>query len=92
MDFTAFHYKNLEDVRRETERLGVSLPLSQHTDILKEPVTFGGLTAPNRIAVQPMEGCDGTADGRPDELTFRRYERFAKGGAVCTVKQIKRKC
>ena len=81
MDFTAFHYKNLEDVRRETERLGVSLPLSQHTDILKEPVTFGGLTAPNRIAVQPMEGCDGTADGRPDELTFRRYERFAKGGA-----------
>ena len=28
-----------------------------------------------------MEGCDGTADGSPDELTVRRYDRFAKGGA-----------
>src|SRR5262245_35465035 len=28
-----------------------------------------------------MEGCDGTLDGRPDELTFRRYHRFGAGGA-----------
>src|SRR5947207_7540338 len=28
-----------------------------------------------------MEGCDGTPDGRPGELTFRRYERFGAGGA-----------
>jgi 2,4-dienoyl-CoA reductase-like NADH-dependent reductase (Old Yellow Enzyme family) len=28
-----------------------------------------------------MEGCDGTLDGRPDELTFRRYQRFGAGGA-----------
>jgi 2,4-dienoyl-CoA reductase-like NADH-dependent reductase (Old Yellow Enzyme family) len=28
-----------------------------------------------------MEGCDGTLDGRPDELTFRRYVRFGGGGA-----------
>src|SRR5262245_15353521 len=28
-----------------------------------------------------MEGCDGTLDGRPDELTFRRYRRFGAGGA-----------
>src|SRR5438874_8261603 len=28
-----------------------------------------------------MEGCDGTPDGRPDELTFRRYRRFGAGGA-----------
>jgi NADPH-dependent glutamate synthase beta subunit-like oxidoreductase/2,4-dienoyl-CoA reductase-like NADH-dependent reductase (Old Yellow Enzyme family) len=28
-----------------------------------------------------MEGCDGKADGSPDELTFRRYRRFAAGGA-----------
>ena len=28
-----------------------------------------------------MEGCDGTADGSPDELTKRRYDRFSKGGA-----------
>jgi NADPH-dependent glutamate synthase beta subunit-like oxidoreductase/2,4-dienoyl-CoA reductase-like NADH-dependent reductase (Old Yellow Enzyme family) len=36
---------------------------------------------PNALAVHPMEGCDGTSDGRPDELTFRRYRRFAAGGA-----------
>src|SRR5581483_10875958 len=30
---------------------------------------------------QPMEGCDGTLDGKPDELTFRRYRRFGAGGA-----------
>ena len=28
-----------------------------------------------------MEGCDGTLDGRPDELTFRRWRRFGAGGA-----------
>jgi 2,4-dienoyl-CoA reductase-like NADH-dependent reductase (Old Yellow Enzyme family) len=28
-----------------------------------------------------MEGCDGKLDGKPDELTYRRYGRFARGGA-----------
>jgi 2,4-dienoyl-CoA reductase-like NADH-dependent reductase (Old Yellow Enzyme family) len=28
-----------------------------------------------------MQGCDGTLDGRPDELTYRRYVRFGAGGA-----------
>jgi len=28
-----------------------------------------------------MEGCDGTLDGLPGELTFRRWERFGEGGA-----------
>src|SRR5437899_738960 len=35
----------------------------------------------NRLCIQPMEGCDGTLDGRPDELTLRRYRRFGAGGA-----------
>src|SRR6185437_14889440 len=35
----------------------------------------------NRLAIHPMEGCDGTLDGAPDELTFRRYVRFGAGGA-----------
>jgi len=33
------------------------------------------------MAIHPMEGCDGELDGRPGELTWRRYERFAEGGA-----------
>jgi 2,4-dienoyl-CoA reductase-like NADH-dependent reductase (Old Yellow Enzyme family) len=28
-----------------------------------------------------MEGCDCTLDGKPDELTVRRYQRFGAGGA-----------
>ncbi len=35
----------------------------------------------NRLVFQPMEGCDGTPDGAIDELTSRRYLRFAKSGA-----------
>jgi NADPH2 dehydrogenase len=49
--------------------------------LLTRPVTIGEVTVGNSMAVHPMEGCDGTPDGRPDELTWRRYERFARGGA-----------
>lgn len=48
---------------------------------LARPVRVGSVTVGNSMAVHPMEGCDGTPDGRPGELTWRRYERFARGGA-----------
>ncbi len=35
----------------------------------------------NRVVFHPMEGCDGTFGGAIDELTRRRYHRFAKSGA-----------
>ena len=37
----------------------------------------GGRTVGNRLAIQPMEGCDGTLDGTPGELTLRRYDASA---------------
>jgi len=40
-----------------------------------------GLTIGNRFCVLPMEGWDGATDGRPSELTFRRWQRFGKSGA-----------
>jgi 2,4-dienoyl-CoA reductase-like NADH-dependent reductase (Old Yellow Enzyme family) len=49
--------------------------------ILARPVTVGALVTPNSLAIHPMEGCDAGADGAPGELTVRRYERFAAGGA-----------
>ncbi len=49
--------------------------------VLQRKVTVGSRIAGNSMAIHPMEGCDGTLDGRPDELTWRRYERFARGGA-----------
>lgn len=59
----------------------VSLPYSEDTRVLNKNLLIGSKTASNRIVYQAMEGCDGTRDGSPDELTKRRYARFAKGGA-----------
>ena len=49
--------------------------------LLNEKAFIYGREIKNRVVLHPMEGCDGTADGRPDELTKRRYRRFAEGGA-----------
>ncbi len=57
------------------------LPYTENTTILGTPLTVAHKTLPNRLCCQAMEGCDGTRDGRPDELTIRRYLRFARGGA-----------
>lgn len=35
----------------------------------------------NSLCILPMEGWDGTADGRPSELTKRRWQNFAFSGA-----------
>ena len=81
MEHEKFHYKTKEELKAKLEELKVTLPLSENLDVLKRPVQIGSKTAANAIAIQPMEGCDGTADGRPDALTLRRYDRFAKSGA-----------
>jgi 2,4-dienoyl-CoA reductase-like NADH-dependent reductase (Old Yellow Enzyme family) len=75
-----FSYKSDEDFLAECRRLNVPLRLAADVSSLWAPLRVGKLTIGNRLAVHPMEGCDGTADGRPDELTFRRWERFGGGG------------
>jgi 2,4-dienoyl-CoA reductase-like NADH-dependent reductase (Old Yellow Enzyme family) len=62
-------------------KIGVSLPIVDDTAILGEQVKIGRWTSPNRFVALPMEGCDAMEDGSPGELTFRRYERMAAGGA-----------
>jgi len=76
-----YKYKTAEALRQDARRLGDDIPLSEDVSVLFQPVDIGPLTAGNRLAIQPMEGCDGTLDGQPDELTFRRYRRFGAGGA-----------
>ncbi|MBR2884006.1 MAG: flavin oxidoreductase/NADH oxidase [Clostridia bacterium] len=49
--------------------------------VLQMPLELHNRKIQNRIVFHPMEGCDGTADGAVDELTYRRYLRFAKSGA-----------
>ncbi len=58
-----------------------NFPYSEDISPLSLPLTLEGRRIQNRICYQPMEGCDGGGDGSPDELTVRRYLRFAEGGA-----------
>ena len=76
-----FHYKTLEEMMAEAASVGVRLPASENTALLAEPYDLGGKIIPNRIVVQPMEGCDSHPDGSPNELTLRRYDRFSRSGA-----------
>lgn len=68
--------------------LGITIPIDDEVDprgVLAQPVAItdasaGVLSAPNRFAVLPMEGWDGTTDGRPTDLVRRRWGRFAESG------------
>lgn len=48
---------------------------------LASPLVRGSLKIGNRIAIHPMEGWDGTADGNPTESTVRRWRNFGRSGA-----------
>jgi 2,4-dienoyl-CoA reductase-like NADH-dependent reductase (Old Yellow Enzyme family) len=76
-----FKFRTVEELAAEGQRLNLDLRFSDDFTPLFRPVKVGPLTAGNSFCIQPMEGCDGTLDGRPDELTFRRYRRFGAGGA-----------
>jgi 2,4-dienoyl-CoA reductase-like NADH-dependent reductase (Old Yellow Enzyme family) len=76
-----FRFKTAHDLRSRAEELGLALPFSDEIGVLLEPVTIAGRVVPNRIAAQPMEGCDGELTGAPGDLTRRRYLRFARGGS-----------
>jgi 2,4-dienoyl-CoA reductase-like NADH-dependent reductase (Old Yellow Enzyme family) len=76
-----FKFRTLADLDAEARRLGLDLRFQEDLTPLFQPAAIGPLRAGNRWCVQPMEGCDGTPDGRPGELTMRRYRRFGAGGA-----------
>lgn len=67
--------------------LGIDLPWADDpASELGAPVVIrdgsaGELVSTNRIAILPMEGWDGTADGRPTDLVRRRWGRFGNSGA-----------
>jgi NADPH2 dehydrogenase len=48
---------------------------------LAQPLRLNGMTIGNRFAIHPMEGWDATLDGRPSELTIRRWQNFGRSGA-----------
>ena len=76
-----FRLKRTEDLKRLAGELDVHVDAIEDVSILAKPVEAGGLIIPNSLAIHPMEAADGDGEGRPGELTLRRYERFAAGGA-----------
>jgi len=78
--------KTAEEFSAYLAQVGAEMPF--------DPVMESGPAAPlaqplptavrgvgNRFAILPMEGWDGTEDGRPSELTLRRWQRFGASGA-----------
>jgi NADPH2 dehydrogenase len=76
-----FKFHSLEDLETECSRLGLGLTFQTDLTPLFRSVRVGPCRVGNSLCVQPMEGCDGTPEGEPGELTFRRYRRFGAGGA-----------
>ena len=72
--------------REHLQRLGLAMPCDESVASgpaapLAAPLTVGTLTVGNRFAIQPMEGWDGTPDGRPSDNTVRRWRHFGLSGA-----------
>jgi len=63
--------------------IDVVLPFADPPDLdaLRAPVAVAGRPCANRFAILPMEGWDGTDDGRPTDLVRRRWQRFGRSGA-----------
>lgn len=78
--------KSVDDFREYLANLQIDLPLddeplsASQNSPLAEPLDVGGFTVGNRWCVHPMEGWDGTTDGRPSELTTRRWRNFGRSG------------
>lgn len=78
--------KDVASFAEHAHSLGLNIPCDAEVlfgadSPLLAPIEQGGIHIGNRIAVQPMEGWDGTADGGPSELTIRRWRRFGQSGA-----------
>ena len=75
------HLKDVAAFTSHLRSIGAELPCDAQVlsaasgSPMAQPIDVGGgFTVGNRWCVHPMEGWDGTADGRPTELTRRRWQ------------------
>jgi NADPH2 dehydrogenase len=77
--------KDVSAFREYLRTLNLNLPCDSNVDTtassLLEPIQRDDVKIGNRIAVNPMEGWDGTPDGNPSDNTVRRWQRFGQSGA-----------
>ena len=78
--------RSVADFKAHAERLELSIPCDGDLETgpqspLALPLHFNGKRIGNRFCIHPMEGWDGTADGKPSEATVRRWRHFGLSGA-----------
>jgi 2,4-dienoyl-CoA reductase-like NADH-dependent reductase (Old Yellow Enzyme family) len=76
-----------DDFRSHIEKLGIYLPFDEEVLAGSDSplgaslrLTNGPIIG-NRFTIHPMEGWDGTHDGKPTDNTRRRWMNFGKSGA-----------
>ncbi|MCA9060301.1 MAG: NADH:flavin oxidoreductase, partial [Planctomycetaceae bacterium] len=79
-------FRTAADFRRRLEQLNLKLVVDEEVQSgtnspLQQPVQSRTGRIGNRWCILPMEGWDGTADGKPSELTRRRWQNFGLSGA-----------
>ncbi len=75
-----FKYKDLDELEKDINELGLDIKVSHNLEVFKNKIEIDNFNIPNALANLPMEGGDGAEDGSPTDLTFRKYEKFARGG------------
>lgn len=78
--------RTTDKFRSHVESLGVELPLDETIEAgaespLGAPLESDAGPIGNRFCILPMEGWDGERDGRPTDLTRRRWRQFGLSGA-----------
>ena len=81
--------KTVGDFKAHVSSLGLDLPCDEKIEIgmasaLAHPVLtteINGKKIGNRVAIQPMEGWDGTTRGGISDDMVRRWQRFGESGA-----------
>ncbi|MCA9049447.1 MAG: NADH:flavin oxidoreductase, partial [Planctomycetaceae bacterium] len=79
-------FKTSNEFRDRLNDLGLQLPVDDTlmcgdaAPLAQSLVSRAGLIG-NRFCILPMEGWDGTSDGKPTDLTRRRWTNFGLSGA-----------
>jgi len=79
--------RDAQTFRNRIKELGINLPFDETLLTSPESPLAQSYTLPdgrvvgNRFCTQPMEGWDGTEDGKPSDHTIRRWKNFGRSGA-----------
>lgn len=79
-------FKTAEQFRTRLNELGLKMPVDDDVQtgggsLLSQPLVSRAGLIGNRFCILPMEGWDGTTDGKPTDLTRNRWKNFGLSGA-----------